>query len=150
MNRASIEPGRIAIGQTWRQLEIVRATKGLEAGADALIEIARGWSLRLLERALQDAPGLGLHRVTVLGRADAQPLFDRWVKVTDRDAAHVGASVCMRSLIINDRIDVRLALLARVFAEHDPAATAGRGERRQGGLSANLDLPGAGRAAQLL
>ena len=39
--RASIKPGRIAIRQTRRQFEIVRATKGLEAGADALIEIAR-------------------------------------------------------------------------------------------------------------
>ena len=38
---ASIEPGRIAIRQTWRQLEIVGTTEGLEAGADALIEIAR-------------------------------------------------------------------------------------------------------------
>jgi DNA-directed RNA polymerase subunit RPC12/RpoP len=38
---ASIEPGRIAIRQTRRQLEIVRAAKRLEAGADALIEIAR-------------------------------------------------------------------------------------------------------------
>src|SRR6516164_11065611 len=108
MNRASIEPGRIAIGQTWRQLEIVRATKGLEAGADALIEIARREPLRLLERALQDAPGLGLHRVTVLGRADAQPLFDRWVKVADRDAAHLGAFCLHTIIVIDDRIDVRI------------------------------------------
>ena len=40
-SRVSIEPRRIAIRQTRRQLEIVRATKGLEAGADALIEITR-------------------------------------------------------------------------------------------------------------
>src|SRR5205085_7552182 len=39
---------------------------------------------------------------------------------------------------------------ARVLAEHDPAAAAGRGEGRQRGLCANLDLPGAGRAAELL
>src|SRR5438105_15589184 len=97
-NRASIEPGRIAIRQTRRQLEVVRATKGLEAGADALIEIARRWPLRLLERALQDAPGLGLHRASVLGRADAQPLFDRRVKVADGDAAHIGTFVCIRLL----------------------------------------------------
>jgi hypothetical protein len=29
----------------------------------------------------------------VLGRADAQPLFDRRIKVADRDAAHVGDAV---------------------------------------------------------
>src|SRR5689334_13694732 len=92
-SRASIEPGRIAIRQTRRQFEIVSAAKGLETGADALIETARRQPLRLLEHALQDAPGLGLHRVTVLGCADAQPLFDRRVKVADRDAAHVGSSV---------------------------------------------------------
>jgi len=37
-----------------------------------------------------------------------------------------------------------------MFAKHDPAATAGRGERRQRGLCPNLDLAGAGRAAELL
>src|SRR5580700_7187346 len=36
------------------------------------------------------------------------------------------------------------------FAEHDPAATAWRGECRQRRLCPNLDLPGAGRAAELL
>src|SRR5437764_8318753 len=39
---------------------------------------------------------------------------------------------------------------ARVFAEHDPAAAAGRGECRQRGLGPNLDLAGAGGAAELL
>jgi hypothetical protein len=36
--------------------------------------------------------------VTVLGRADAQPLFDRRVKVADRDAAHARRSVCIPSV----------------------------------------------------
>src|ERR1700730_16780380 len=39
---------------------------------------------------------------------------------------------------------------ARVFAEHDPAAAAWRGEGGQRGLCANLDLARAGRAAELL
>jgi len=39
---------------------------------------------------------------------------------------------------------------ARVFAEYDPAAAAGRGEGRQRCLCPNPDLPGAGRAAELL
>src|SRR6202023_604258 len=39
---------------------------------------------------------------------------------------------------------------ARVFAEHDPAAAARSGECRQRGLCPNLDLAGAGRAAELL
>src|SRR5207253_8179566 len=39
---------------------------------------------------------------------------------------------------------------ARGFAEHDPAAIAGRGECRQRSLCANPDLPGAGGAAELL
>src|SRR3954453_21423678 len=39
---------------------------------------------------------------------------------------------------------------ARGFAEHDPAAAAWRGECRQRGLCPNPDLPGAGRAAELL
>ena len=39
---------------------------------------------------------------------------------------------------------------ARVFAEHNPAATAWRGECRQRGLCPNPDLPGASRAAELL
>src|SRR6266567_8768007 len=39
---------------------------------------------------------------------------------------------------------------ARGFAEHDPAATAWRGECRQRRLCPNLDLAGAGRAAELL
>src|SRR5207248_6223006 len=38
----------------------------------------------------------------------------------------------------------------RVVAEHDPAAAAWRGEGRQRGLRPNPDLPGAGRAAELL
>src|ERR1700757_4607723 len=38
----------------------------------------------------------------------------------------------------------------RGFAEHDPAATAWRGEGGQRGLCPTLDLPCAGRAAQLL
>jgi hypothetical protein len=38
----------------------------------------------------------------------------------------------------------------RVFAEHDPAATAWRGECRQRRLSPNPDLPCACRAAELL
>ena len=37
-----------------------------------------------------------------------------------------------------------------MFAEHDPAAAAGRGEGRQRGVCPNPDLPGAGRAAELL
>jgi hypothetical protein len=37
-----------------------------------------------------------------------------------------------------------------VFAEHDPPATAGCGECRQRRLCPNPDLPGAGRAAELL
>jgi hypothetical protein len=37
-----------------------------------------------------------------------------------------------------------------VFAEHDPAAIAWRGEGRQRRLCPNLDLPWAGRAAELL
>jgi hypothetical protein len=37
-----------------------------------------------------------------------------------------------------------------MFAEHDPAAAAGRGEGRQRGLGANPDLAGAGGAAELL
>src|SRR6516162_2683990 len=90
--RTSIKLGRIAIRQTQRQLEIVSTPKRLEAGADALIEIARRWVRRLLKRGLQDLPGFGLHRVAVLGRADAQPLFDPGVKVTDRDAAHARRS----------------------------------------------------------
>src|SRR5262249_11114310 len=40
--------------------------------------------------------------------------------------------------------------LARVLAEHDPAAVAGRGECRERSLRANPDLSCAGRAAQLL
>ena len=41
INRTGHQSNRgVAIRQTRRQLEIVRATKGLEAGADALIEIA--------------------------------------------------------------------------------------------------------------
>src|SRR6202045_5297765 len=39
---------------------------------------------------------------------------------------------------------------ARVFAEHDPAAAAWRGEGRQRRLGPNPDLPGASRAAELL
>src|SRR6516162_7663723 len=39
---------------------------------------------------------------------------------------------------------------ARMFAEHDPAATARRGECRQRGLCPNPDLPCASRAAELL
>src|ERR1700728_3418792 len=39
---------------------------------------------------------------------------------------------------------------ARLFAEHDPAAAAGRGEGRERGLGANRDLAGAGGAAELL
>src|SRR5580700_11477015 len=39
---------------------------------------------------------------------------------------------------------------ARAFAEHDPAAAAWRGEGGRRGLCPNLDLPGAGRAAELL
>src|SRR5438132_8441999 len=39
---------------------------------------------------------------------------------------------------------------AQGFAEHDPAATAWRGERRQRSLCPNPDLPCAGRAAELL
>src|SRR5436190_8760193 len=39
---------------------------------------------------------------------------------------------------------------ARGFAEHDPAATAWRGECRQRGLCPNPDPPCAGRAAELL
>ena len=39
---------------------------------------------------------------------------------------------------------------ARVFAEHDPAAIAWRGECRQRGLCPNPDLPCASRAAELL
>src|SRR5436189_1285246 len=39
---------------------------------------------------------------------------------------------------------------ARVFAEHDPAATAWSGECRQRGLCPNPHLPCAGRAAELL
>src|ERR1051326_568312 len=38
----------------------------------------------------------------------------------------------------------------RVFAEHDPAAVAWRGECRKRSLCPNPDLPCAGRAAQLL
>src|SRR5580658_4363775 len=38
----------------------------------------------------------------------------------------------------------------RLFAEHDPAAAAGRGEGRQRGLGANRDLAGASGAAKLL
>src|SRR5207244_6059271 len=38
----------------------------------------------------------------------------------------------------------------RGFAEHGPAATAWRGECRQRSLCPNPDLPGAGRAAELL
>ena len=34
--------------------------------------------------ALQDAPGLRLHRAAVLGRADAQALFHRRIKIADR------------------------------------------------------------------
>src|SRR5262249_46365651 len=96
--RTSLKLGRIAIRQTQRELEIARAAKRLEAGADALIEIARRGARRLLKRGLQDLPGLGLHRVAVLGRADAQPLFDPGVEVADRDAAHAQRSVCTPSL----------------------------------------------------
>src|SRR5215831_1981796 len=39
---------------------------------------------------------------------------------------------------------------ARVFAEHDPAAAAWRGECRQRSLCPNPDLPRASRAAELL
>src|ERR1700733_5202452 len=38
----------------------------------------------------------------------------------------------------------------RLLAEHDPAAATGRGEGGQRGLCPNLDLPGAGGAAELL
>jgi hypothetical protein len=53
---------------------------------------------------MQDAPGLGLHRVTVLARADAQPLFDRRVQVADRDCCFCPDTI----VVINDRIDVKL------------------------------------------
>src|SRR5437868_2802415 len=39
--------------------------------------------------------------------------------------------------------------LAWVLAEHDPAATGGRGEGRQGGLGPDRDLARAGGAAEL-
>src|SRR5436305_15247459 len=39
---------------------------------------------------------------------------------------------------------------ARIFAEHDPAAAAWRGEGRQRSLCPNPDLPCARRAAELL
>ncbi len=37
---------------------------------------------------LKDSPRFGLHRVAVLGRADAQPLLDDWIEVADGNAAH--------------------------------------------------------------
>lgn len=69
------------------------------------MEIGRWRAGRPHKDRLQDAPGFGLHRMTVLFGADTQPYVDRRVEVADRDAAH-RCSVCRHDVIvIDDRSD---------------------------------------------
>jgi hypothetical protein len=76
----------------------------------------------------------------VLGRADAQPLFDRRVKVADRDAAHVGASICRPSLesliaLMSNLTGVAESVISSVtggFELNDPRIEGSQSPNRQG------------------
>src|SRR5580698_6821549 len=82
------EGGRFTNWFTRRQLQI-DAAKRREAGMDTLSETApRGARRFFAERGLKDAPGFGLHGVSMLRRADAQPLLYRLVDIADRQHCH--------------------------------------------------------------
>ena len=61
-------------------------------------------------------------------------------------------SCCNAAWVVLPAIEIQTKALpsAWVLAEHDPPATAWRGECPQRGIRPHRDLPGAGRTAQLL
>jgi hypothetical protein len=72
---------------------VIRAAQGSEAPADSFsqIDLARTFST---DSAADDVTGLGLHRMAMLGGADAQPLLHRRVEVADGDTAYWDGIAC--------------------------------------------------------
>jgi hypothetical protein len=68
-------------------LEFVNPTEWCEPPADGFRQADLAITASA-EGVSEDAPGLGLHRVSALSGTDAQSLLDGRIQVADRDAAH--------------------------------------------------------------
>jgi hypothetical protein len=65
------------------QLDIVGAAEGREARADPFVEIGLRRPFLLPEGFFEDIADLGLHRVPMLGDADAEALFESRIEIAD-------------------------------------------------------------------
>ena len=92
-NAAVQEPARAG------QLDIVGAAERREARADAVVEIGFGRALGLFEGFLEYVADLGLHRVSMLGGANTQALFESRIDIADRQGGH-GSLVQLHALIV--------------------------------------------------
>jgi hypothetical protein len=89
--------GWITARFAWRDLQVINTAEGSEAPADSFsqVDLARTFST---DGTADDATGLGLHRMAMLGSADAQPLLHRRVEVADGDTAHWDGVACAMCL----------------------------------------------------
>jgi hypothetical protein len=92
-NISQKKPGWIADRFAWRDLQVISTAQGSEAPADSFSQIDLARTIGT-DGAADDVTSLGLHRVALLGSADAQPLLHRRVEVADGDAAHWDGIAC--------------------------------------------------------